>query len=366
MAMPKLKLKAVSKHFEKNRVLKDVSFEVEEGEFFVLVGPSGCGKSTILRLIAGLEEVSTGEIYLDELLINNLPAKQRDVAMVFQNYALYPHFTVFENLAFPLKLRGYQKEEIKKRVFETADILGLGQLLQRKPKALSGGERQRVALGRAIVRKPKLFLFDEPLSNLDALLRVQMRGELLKLHKRLKSSVVYVTHDQLEAMTLGDRCLVLKGGTVQQIGTPFELYSSPANIFVASFIGTPSMNLLKGILTSSLEFTFGDRHRLSLPGKFEEDLKVYAGREICLGIRPEDIRISTESQNLKFELEQIEPVGAEVFLYFKAGDQKLVTRERFYENLHPGIFLELSFNLDKALFFDLKTGENTFKDLKSQ
>ena len=364
--MPKLKLKAVSKHFEKNRVLKDVSFEVEEGEFFVLVGPSGCGKSTILRLIAGLEEVSTGEIYLDELLINNLPAKQRDVAMVFQNYALYPHFTVFENLAFPLKLRGYQKEEIKKRVFETADILGLGQLLQRKPKALSGGERQRVALGRAIVRKPKLFLFDEPLSNLDALLRVQMRGELLKLHKRLKSSVVYVTHDQLEAMTLGDRCLVLKGGTVQQIGTPFELYSSPANIFVASFIGTPSMNLLKGILTSSLEFTFGDRHRLSLPGKFEEDLKVYAGREICLGIRPEDIRISTESQNLKFELEQIEPVGAEVFLYFKAGDQKLVTRERFYENLHPGIFLELSFNLDKALFFDLKTGENTFKDLKSQ
>ena len=364
--MPKLKLKAVSKHFEKNQVLKDVSFEVEEGEFFVLVGPSGCGKSTILRLIAGLEEVSTGEIYLDELLINNLPAKQRDVAMVFQNYALYPHFTVFENLAFPLKLRGYQKEEIKKRVFETADILGLGQLLQRKPKALSGGERQRVALGRAIVRKPKLFLFDEPLSNLDALLRVQMRGELLKLHKRLKSSVVYVTHDQLEAMTLGDRCLVLKGGTVQQIGTPFELYSSPANIFVASFIGTPSMNLLKGILTSSLEFTFGDRHRLSLPGKFEEDLKVYAGREICLGIRPEDIRISTESQNLKFELEQIEPVGAEVFLYFKAGDQKLVTRERFYENLHPGIFLELSFNLDKALFFDLKTGENTFKDLKSQ
>jgi multiple sugar transport system ATP-binding protein len=188
-----------------------------------------------------------------------------------------------------------------------------------------------------------------------------MRGELLKLHKSLKTSVVYVTHDQLEAMTLGDRCLVLKEGTIQQIGAPFELYSSPSNIFVASFIGTPSMNLLKGILISSLEFTFGDRSRLSLPGKFEEDLKAYAGREICLGIRPEDVRIAGKSQNLKFELEQIEPVGAEAFLYFKAGDQKLVTRERFYENLHPGIFSELSFNLDKALFFDLKTGENIFK-----
>jgi multiple sugar transport system ATP-binding protein len=363
--MAKLQLRKVNKHFDKNQVLKDISFEVEEGEFFVLVGPSGCGKSTILRLIAGLEEVSTGEISLDGLLINELPAKQRDVAMVFQNYALYPHFTVFENLAFPLKLRGYSKEEIKLRAYETADILGLGQLLQRKPKALSGGERQRVALGRAIVRKPKLFLFDEPLSNLDALLRVQMRGELLKLHKRIKSSVVYVTHDQLEAMTLGDRCLVLKEGAIQQIGTPFELYNSPANIFVASFIGTPSMNLLKGVLTSSLEFTFGDRHRLSLAGRSEENLRVSAGREICLGIRPEDIRISAESQNLKFELEQIEPVGAEAFLYFKAGEQRLVTRERFYENLHPGTFLDLFFDLNKALFFDLKTGENISKNLRS-
>ena len=363
--MPKLKLKAVSKYFDENQVLKDISFEVEEGEFFVLVGPSGCGKSTILRMIAGLEEVSSGEIHLDGLLINDLPSKQRDVAMVFQNYALYPHFTVFENLAFPLKLRGYQKEEIKLRVYETADILGLGGMLQRKPKALSGGERQRVALGRAIVRKPKLFLFDEPLSNLDALLRVQMRGELLKLHKSLKTSVVYVTHDQLEAMTLGDRCLVLKGGNIQQIGTPFELYNSPSNIFVASFIGTPSMNLLKGILTSSLEFTFGDKYKLPLPGKFEEDLKEYRSREIGLGIRPEDVRISAQSQNFKFELEQIEPVGAEAILYFKTGDQKLITRERFYENLHPGIFLELTFNLDKALFFDLKTGKSIFKNYES-
>ena len=282
--MPKLELRAISKYFDKNQVLKDISFEVEEGQFFVLVGPSGCGKSTILRLIVGLEEVSTGEIYLDGLLINNLPAKQRDMAMVFQNYALYPHFTVFENLAFPLKLRGYSKEEIRLRVHETADILGLERLLQRKPKALSGGERQRVALGRAIVRKPKLFLFDEPLSNLDALLRAQMRGELLKLHKRLKSSVVYVTHDQLEAMTLGDRCLVLKEGTIQQTGTPFELYSSPSNIFVASFIGTPSINLLKGVLTPALEFKFEDKYGFLLPEKFEQGLRRYAGSEICLGI----------------------------------------------------------------------------------
>ncbi len=362
MAMTKLKLKSVSKQFDKNQVLKNISFEVQEGEFFVLVGPSGCGKSTILRLIAGLEEVSTGEIYLDGLLINNLPPKQRDVAMVFQNYALYPHFTVSENLAFPLKLRGYPKEELRQRVCETAEILGLGELLQRKPKALSGGERQRVALGRAIIRKPKIFLFDEPLSNLDALLRVQMRGELLKLHRRLKSSVIYVTHDQLEAMTLGDRCLVLKEGTIQQIGTPEELYSSPANLFVASFIGTPSMNLLKGILSSPLEFTFANKYRLSLPLEFERDLKEYSGREICLGIRPEDVRIRRESLNQEFELEQIEPVGAEVFLYFKAGDQKLVARERFYENLQTGVRTGLSFDLDKALFFDLKTGENLFKN----
>ncbi|HVP36440.1 MAG TPA: sn-glycerol-3-phosphate ABC transporter ATP-binding protein UgpC [Terriglobales bacterium] len=364
--MHKLELKAVSKHFDKNQVLRDISFEVEEGEFFVLVGPSGCGKSTILRLIVGLEEVSTGEIYLDGLLINNLPAKQRDMAMVFQNYALYPHFTVFENLAFPLKLRGYSKEEISLRVNETAEILGLEKLLQRKPKVLSGGERQRVALGRAIVRKPKLFLFDEPLSNLDALLRVQMRGELLKLHKRLKSSVVYVTHDQLEAMTLGNRCLVLKEGTIQQTGTPFELYRSPSNIFVASFIGTPSINLLKGVLTPALEFKLSDKYGFSLPEKFEQRLKRFSGSEICLGIRPEDVRISSEKRNPKFELEQIEPVGAEAFLYFKVGDQKLVTRERGYENLKPGFCLELSFNLDKAVFFDLKTGENIFKDLKSK
>ena len=359
--MPKLQLKKVNKSYDKSHVLKDIDFEVEEGEFFVLVGPSGCGKSTILRMIAGLEEINSGEIYLDGLKVNHLPAKQRDVAMVFQNYALYPHFTVFDNLAFPLKLRGYNKEEIKKRVFETADILDIKTLLQRKPKALSGGERQRVALGRAIVRKPKLFLFDEPLSNLDAMLRVQMRGELLKLHKKLQTSILYVTHDQLEAMTLGNRVLVLKGGTIQQIGAPFELYNFPLNTFVASFIGTPAVNLLKGKLTHSLEFIFEENYKLSLPKKWEKDLKAHLGKEIYLGIRPEDINISPEQGEFKLELEQIEPTGGEIFLYFKIGGKRIVVRERFRENLLVGSFLGLSFDLNKVLFFDFATGENLLK-----
>lgn len=359
--MPKLQLKKVNKSYDKSQVLKDIDFEVEEGEFFVLVGPSGCGKSTILRMIAGLEEINSGEIYLDGLNVNHLPAKQRDVAMVFQNYALYPHFTVFDNLAFPLKLRGYNKEEIKKRVFETADILDIKTLLQRKPKALSGGERQRVALGRAIVRKPKLFLFDEPLSNLDAMLRVQMRGELLKLHKKLQTSILYVTHDQLEAMTLGNRVLVLKGGTIQQIGAPFELYNFPLNTFVASFIGTPAVNLLKGKLTHSLEFIFEENYKLSLPKKWETDLKAHLGKEVYLGIRPEDINISAEQGEFKLELEQIEPTGGEIFLYFKIGGKRIVVRERFRENLLVGSFLGLSFDLNKVLFFDFATGENLLK-----
>ncbi len=359
--MPKLQLKKVNKSFDKSQVLKDIDFEVEEGEFFVLVGPSGCGKSTILRMIAGLEEINSGEIYLDGLKVNHLPAKQRDVAMVFQNYALYPHFTVFDNLAFPLKLRGYNKEEIKKRVFETADILDIKTLLQRKPKALSGGERQRVALGRAIVRKPKLFLFDEPLSNLDAMLRVQMRGELLKLHKKLKTAILYVTHDQLEAMTLGDRVLVLKGGVIQQIGAPFKLYNFPLNTFVASFIGTPAVNLLKGKLTHSLEFIFEENYKLSLPKKWEKDLKTHLGKEVYLGIRPEDINISPEQGEFKLELEQIEPTGGEIFLYFKIGGKRIVVRERFRENLLVGSFLGLSFDLNKVLFFDFATGENLLK-----
>jgi multiple sugar transport system ATP-binding protein len=359
--MLKLQLNKVNKYFDTNQVLKDISFEVEEGEFFVLVGPSGCGKSTILRMIAGLEEVSSGEIYIEGVKVNDLPPKQRDVAMVFQNYALYPHLSVFENLAFPLRLKGFQKEEIKKRVFETADILGIGAFLQRKPKAISGGERQRVALGRAMVRKPRLFLFDEPLSNLDAMLRVQMRGELLKLHKKLNTSILYVTHDQLEAMTLGQRILVLKEGKIQQIGTPFELYNFPSNIFVASFLGTPSMNLLKGKLASSFEFVLEGNYKLLIPERYRKELNEYLGKELYLGIRPEEIYISKGNGGIRLELEQIEPTGGEIFLYFSMGDKKIAVKEKYQENLSVGNSLGLSFNLDKALFFDIDKGVNILR-----
>ncbi|MDH4222553.1 MAG: sn-glycerol-3-phosphate ABC transporter ATP-binding protein UgpC [candidate division Zixibacteria bacterium] len=359
--MSELLLIKVTKYFDKTQILKDINFEVKEGEFCVLVGPSGCGKSTILRLIAGLEEVTSGEIYLQGIKLNDLPPKERDVAMVFQNYALYPHFTVFENLAFPLKLRRFQKDKIRERVLETADILGISSLLQRKPKALSGGERQRVALGRAIVRKPNLFLFDEPLSNLDAMLRIQMRGELLKLHKNLKTSILYVTHDQLEAMTLGDRILVLKEGTIQQIGTPLQLYSSPSNIFVAGFIGSPPINLLKGKINFPLEFIFEEKYRLSLPDKWEKILKDYLGKEIYLGIRPEDIHIATEKEEIKLELEQIEPTGGEIFLYFRLGEKRVVVRQRSKDGLCVGAIMGLNFDLDKVLYFDVNNGDNILK-----
>ena len=243
--MADLQLKGVSKIYPGNiQAVAPTTVEIEDGEFVILVGPSGCGKSTLLRMIAGLETVSQGEIHIDGKLINNVPAKDRDIAMVFQNYALYPHMTVYENMAFGLKMRKLPKSEIDDRVRSALDILGLNDLLDRRPKGLSGGQRQRVAVGRAIVRQPKLFLFDEPLSNLDAKLRVSMRAELIKLHKRLKATMIYVTHDQVEAMSMGDRLIVLKDGIVQQIGAPLEIYDRPANRFVASFIGSPPMNFI--------------------------------------------------------------------------------------------------------------------------
>ncbi|HET9869293.1 MAG TPA: sn-glycerol-3-phosphate ABC transporter ATP-binding protein UgpC, partial [bacterium] len=247
--MAKVILKDVNKMYGNNVVaVNNVNIEIADKEFLILVGPSGCGKSTTLRMVAGLEELSGGEIRIDDVLVNDVPPKDRDIAMVFQNYALYPHMTVFENMAFGLKLRKYPKEEIKQRVHEAANILGIQELLNRRPKELSGGQRQRVALGRAIVRKPKVFLFDEPLSNLDAKLRVQMRAEISKLHTRLQATMIYVTHDQLEAMTMGDRIAVMKDGFVQQIAEPITLYEKPVNKFVAGFIGTPSMNFMEGTL----------------------------------------------------------------------------------------------------------------------
>ncbi|MBI4971721.1 MAG: sn-glycerol-3-phosphate ABC transporter ATP-binding protein UgpC, partial [Candidatus Omnitrophica bacterium] len=260
--MASVVLKGVEKIYSENNVIavKDVNLEIKDKEFVVFVGPSGCGKSTTLRMIAGLEEISRGEIYIDNQLINDVPAKNRDIAMVFQNYALYPHMTVYDNLSFGLKLRRYPPKEIERRVREAADILGIAQYLDRKPKALSGGQRQRVAVGRAIVRKPKVFLFDEPLSNLDAKLRVQMRMELQKLHNRLQTTMIYVTHDQIEALTMGDRIVVMKDAEIQQIAAPIELYENPINKFVAGFIGSPPMNFLNGrIVLKSGHYYFHDQ-----------------------------------------------------------------------------------------------------------
>src|SRR3954453_5707504 len=316
--MAKIVLDHVSKVFGDDVVaVDDVSLEIGDGEFIVLVGPSGCGKSTILRILAGLEEVTDGEIFLDEREITDLPPKDRDIAMVFQNYALYPHMTVEQNLGFGLKLRKTPKVEIKRRVDDVARILGLDPLLKRKPAALSGGQRQRVAMGRAMVREPRAFLMDEPLSNLDAKLRVQMRAELARLRDRLRTTTIYVTHDQVEAMTLGDRVAVMKDGVVQQLAAPSALYWSPANLFVAAFIGSPAMNLLEATIEDG-HVRFGSS---SLPLPESHDLRDYAGRTIALGIRPSDFSdvslAADDSQpSIDVAVEVTEELGSEVNVLF--------------------------------------------------
>src|SRR5579859_2814965 len=294
--MAKVTLKNVGKIYGSNVVaVNNVNIEIADKEFLVLVGPSGCGKSTTLRMVAGLEELSGGEIRIDDVLVNDVPPKDRDIAMVFQNYALYPHMTAYENMAFGLRLRKYPKEEIKQRVYEAANILGIQELLNRRPKELSGGQRQRVAVGRAIVRKPKVFLFDEPLSNLDAKLRVQMRAEISKLHTRLQATMIYVTHDQAEAMTMGDRICVMKDGNIMQVAEPLELYNRPANLFVAGFIGSPSMNFFKGRMRRAGDFldfvednAAGTPLTLRLPGALAAKAAVLADKPVILGLRPED------------------------------------------------------------------------------
>ena len=289
--MAKVVMEKLNKHYGEVMAVKDLDLEIPDKEFVVLVGPSGCGKTTTLRMVAGLEEITAGDIYIGDKLVNQLPPKDRDIAMVFQNYALYPHMTVYQNLAFALTLRKIPKAEIDRRVKDAADILNIGELLQRKPKALSGGQRQRVAVGRAIVRKPKVFLFDEPLSNLDAKLRVQMRAELKKLHERLQGTVIYVTHDQVEAMTMGDRIVVMKDGLKQQMGPPLELYFKPANKFVAGFIGSPAMNFIEGDLFSEggeLYFQAAGM-KLKVPKDKAEPLRKYGKTRVIFGIRPEDL-----------------------------------------------------------------------------
>ena len=365
--MAEVILKNIRKVYDKDVVaVDDANIEIKDKEFVVLVGPSGCGKSTTLRMIAGLEEISGGEISIDGTVVNDVPPKDRDIAMVFQNYALYPHMTVYQNMAFGLKLRKYPKDEIDARVQEAADILGIQELLERKPKALSGGQRQRVAVGRAIVRKPKVFLFDEPLSNLDAKLRVQMRAEISKLHNRLEATMVYVTHDQTEAMTMGDRIVVMRDGLIQQIDEPLSLYNKPVNQFVASFIGSPSMNLIRGKLSSSgggLSFDEGNM-QLALPASYGDQLNDHADQEVILGIRPEDIHDpdtigrNVETVDIEAQVEVVEPMGNEVFLNLTTGKTAFVAR---VDPLHmPKIdqTVKLAVEIDKAHFFDINSEEN--------
>lgn len=346
--------------------VKDFNFEIKDKEFIVLVGPSGCGKSTTLRMVAGLEEISKGELYIDDKLVNDVPPKNRDIAMVFQNYALYPHMSVYDNMAFGLKLRKVPKKEIDEKVREAARILGIEELLERKPKALSGGQRQRVALGRAIVREPKVFLMDEPLSNLDAKLRVQTRTEIVKLHQRLQTTFIYVTHDQTEAMTMGDRIVVMKDGLIQQADTPQELYDRPTNMFVAGFIGSPQMNFIdvdiEGTSPENCYLVFGNA-KIKLPeGKAKVlSQKGYLGKKAVLGIRPEDIhdeRVFIESSQdsaINAYVDVTEMMGSETYLYLNIEGHSAIARVDSRSKITHGDNIQLAFDTNRIHLFDKET-----------
>ena len=342
--------------------VRDVSFSAEDGEFLVLVGPSGCGKSTTLRMVAGLEDPDAGEIRIGDRVVNDVEPKDRDIAMVFQNYALYPHMTVFKNMAFGLKLRKYPKAEIKQRVEEAAEILNIGHLLDRRPRALSGGERQRVAVGRAIVRHPQVFLFDEPLSNLDAKLRVQMRAEISKLHARLKTTMIYVTHDQVEAMTMGDRIVVMLDGQIQQVAPPLELYRNPANRFVAEFIGSPPMNVIEGTLEQSdgtLAFRSGGGGLLmTVHPSHREALAKHAGKRVACGLRPESLSNGAAEDGCRLEAvaEVVEPMGAETFVYLSVDGKTIAARVENVERPPVNAPYTVAIANDQAHYFDAETG----------
>jgi multiple sugar transport system ATP-binding protein len=363
--MANVLLKNISKVYEGDLyAVKDVNIEVKDKEFVVLVGPSGCGKTTTLRMIAGLEEITEGDLFIDGKRVNDVTPKNRDIAMVFQNYALYPHMTVNENMAFGLKLRKIPKDEIKTRVNDAAAILGLSNYLDRKPKALSGGERQRVAVGRAIVRKPKVFLFDEPLSNLDAKLRVQMRTEISKLHLRLEATMIYVTHDQTEAMTMGERIVVMKDGFVQQVDSPLNLYNNPENKFVAGFIGSPSMNFVEGVISRSNGLQFNSANNnlsMKLGDSYTAKLSNYIDKKVWLGIRPEDIHdisdlsLNTDYQEIEVLLEVVEPMGNEAFLYFNVEGVQFISRIPAREVPKPQTNRKLKLNKNKIKIFDRET-----------
>lgn len=360
--MSRIYLENISKVFDhKVTAVDNLTLEIPDGEFFVLVGPSGCGKSTVMRMIAGLEDPTSGKIYIGDRVVNEVQAKDRNVAMVFQNYALYPHMNAFDNMAFGLKLRKVRKTEIKERVGQAAKILNINHLLQRKPKELSGGERQRVAVGRAIVRNPLVFLFDEPLSNIDAKLRVQMRAELSQLHQRLKTTTFYVTHDQVEAMTLGERIGVMKSGKLLQLDKAIKLYNEPANKFVAGFIGSPPINFLDGVIQSrdsKIRFA-GSGLDIVLPDALKPKLEKYAQEKITLGVRPEDILYQQSDKNLpsfKAELTVIEPMGNETVTYLNIGTDRMLIA-RLHSQFAGQLGETLNFYIDtgKVHFFDKQT-----------
>lgn len=368
--MAKVSLKDVWKIYPGDKgkditAVQNFNLEIQDREFVVFVGPSGCGKSTTLRMIAGLEEISRGDVAIGDRRVNDVPPKDRDIAMVFQNYALYPHMSVYDNMAFGLKLRKYPKEEINRRVQDAASILGIGELLERKPKALSGGQRQRVAVGRAIVRQPKVFLFDEPLSNLDAKMRVQMRTEITKLHQRLQATMIYVTHDQVEAMTMGTRIVVMKDGVIQQADAPLVLYNQPVNSFVAGFLGSPPMNFLKGTITGkegtlkfkemqggTVEVVLGDR-KAAAP---------YLGKEVTLGVRPESCDLLPQGKpprenSFQAVVDIVEPMGAETYFYIQTGAHTMISRSHAaVDQRQAGHRLQFEIDAERVHLFDPQTG----------
>ncbi len=343
--------------------VKDFNLAIPDGEFLVLVGPSGCGKSTTLRMVAGLEEITRGTIKIGDRVVNDVPPKDRDIAMVFQNYALYPHMTVRDNMAFGLKLRKFPKKEIEERINEAARILGIEELLERRPKALSGGQRQRVAVGRAILSKPSVFLFDEPLSNLDAKLRVQMSVEISQLHSQLSATMIYVTHDQVEAMTMGDRIVVMKDGIVHQVADPLTLYDDPADKFVAGFIGTPPMNFFSGHLTGSngsTSFTAEGGISLPVPTGVSQSLSSYREKPVVMGIRPEDIgslraEQATDSPRLRARVNVVEPMGSESYVHLNAGGSDFISRADPHKEVQVGADVEIPLVIEKARFFDAES-----------
>ncbi|MFA5292708.1 MAG: sn-glycerol-3-phosphate ABC transporter ATP-binding protein UgpC [Phycisphaerae bacterium] len=356
-------IKNLTKKFNEFTAVDDLNIEIKDKEFAVLVGPSGCGKTTTLRIIAGLEEASLGQIYIGDKLVNDVQPKDRDIAMVFQNYALYPHMDVYKNMAIGLKLRKFPKKEIDQRVQETARILGIENLLKRKPRELSGGQRQRVAVGRAIVKKPKVFLFDEPLSNLDAKLRVTMRAEISKLHRRLEATIIYVTHDQVEAMTMANRIFIMNEGRLQQSGPPLEVYKKPNNKFVAGFIGSPATNFIDSVITkeSDVYFINAEGIKLKVPQSFIPKITNYAGKEVVFGVRPEDIHDKKFFSNaasynsVKAKVDVIEPLGSEIFIHLTCGENSFVGRMDSRTQAEVEQNIEITIDMEKTHIFDPKT-----------